>query len=280
MTTLRSLQHGKRLLTLDRPRVMGVLNVTPDSFSDGGQFHDLSSALRQADALVQAGADLLDIGGESTRPGAAAVSEQQEMDRVLPVLERVRATTDAWISVDTSSPAMMAAAVELGADMLNDVRALTRPGALEMAASLAVPVCLMHMRGEPTTMQTNPNYDNVVNQVLSYLSERAQVAQFAGVAAEQILLDPGFGFGKTLAHNLSLLRALPALLDLGYPVLTGMSRKTMIGDITGREVGRRLPGSLAAALLAAQQGAHIIRVHDVAETVDALAVWQAFEGRH
>lgn len=276
-TSAPLLASGDLALDLSTPTIMGVLNVTPDSFSDGGRYQTHAAAVTQAEAMLDAGASIIDIGGESTRPGAQPVSVQQELDRVLPVLEAVRARTDGWISVDTSSPEVMVAAVKAGANMLNDVRALTRPGALATAASLNLPVCLMHMQGQPEHMQNNPDYDDVVNQVMSYLGERATAAEKAGVSPRHILLDPGFGFGKTLAHNQSLLRALPVLKELGYPLLVGMSRKSMIGDMTGQPVSGRLAGSLAAAILAAQLGAHIIRVHDVAETRDALAVWRALE---
>ncbi|MEX0584700.1 MAG: dihydropteroate synthase [Natronospirillum sp.] len=266
-----------RVLDLRRPNVMGVVNVTPDSFSDGGQFQSTERAVAQAMALATAGATLLDLGGESTRPGAAPVSVEEELARVIPVVEAVRARTDVWISVDTSTAEVMRAAVTAGADMLNDVRALTRPGALEAAAELAVPVCLMHMRGEPATMQADPVYADVVQQVIGYLTERADAALQAGLARELLLFDPGFGFGKTLAHNLDLLRRLPEFVSLGYPLLVGLSRKSMLGTITGKPVEERLAASVAAAVLAAQGGAHIIRVHDVAATVDALAVQQALE---
>ena len=269
------LTHGDKTLDLTRPQVMGVLNVTPDSFSDGGRHNDPDAAVAQANAMLAAGATLIDVGGESTRPGAQPVSLAEELRRVLPVVEAVRRHTDAWISVDTSSPEVMVAAVEAGADMLNDVRAFTRPGALAQVAALQVPVCLMHMQGEPDRMQNDPRYSDVVNQVMAYLGERAVALRAAGVPSDRIVVDPGFGFGKTLAHNLDLLNALPMLSTLGYPVLVGMSRKSMIGDITGRPVAERTAGSVAAAMLAVQHGAAIVRVHDVAETVDALAIQRA-----
>lgn len=272
------LQRGERRLTLDRPHVMGVLNVTPDSFSDGGRFFQPGSAIDQAATMVEAGVDILDIGGESTRPGAQSVSVQEELDRVLPVLEHLRSRFDVWISVDTSTPELMRAAAAAGADMLNDVRALTRDGALATAAELGLPVCLMHMQGEPATMQQDPRYDDVVNQVAGYLLERRDAAVAAGVDATNILFDPGFGFGKTLEHNLALLRALPHLAESGHPLLAGLSRKSMLGKITGRTVDQRLGASVAAALLAVQRGAHIVRVHDVPDTVDALKVWHAVAG--
>ena len=271
------IEHKGRILDLSRPRVMGVVNVTPDSFSDGGRFFKPDAARAQVLSMLDAGVDIIDVGGESTRPGATPVSVQQELDRVLPVVELVRRESDVWISVDTSTPQVMQTSAEAGADLINDVRALTRDGALGMAALLDMPVCLMHMQGRPVDMQRNPQYDDVVTQVLGYLRERSQAALDAGVRAANVLLDPGFGFGKTLAHNLSLLQALPQLAELGYPVLVGMSRKSMLGEITGQPVEHRQAASVAVALLAAQRGAHIIRVHDVAETVDALAVLHAVE---
>ncbi|MFY0665785.1 MAG: dihydropteroate synthase [Natronospirillum sp.] len=271
------IEYKGRILDLSRPRVMGVVNVTPDSFSDGGRFFKPDAARAQVLSMLDAGVDIIDVGGESTRPGATPVSVQQELDRVLPVVELVRRESDVWISVDTSTPQVMQASAEAGADLINDVRALTRDGALSMAAQLDMPVCLMHMQGRPVDMQNNPQYDDVVAQVLGYLRERSQAALGAGVRSANVLLDPGFGFGKTLAHNLALLRALPQLSELGYPVLVGMSRKSMLGEITGQPVEHRQAASVAAALLAAQRGAHIIRVHDVAETVDALMVLHAVE---
>lgn len=269
--------HKDLVLDLTRPKVMGVVNVTPDSFSDGGQFSKPDAAHAQILSMLEAGVDIIDVGGESTRPGATPVSVQQELDRVLPVVELVRRESDVWISVDTSTPQVMQEAASAGANLINDVRALSREGALAAAVQLDMPVCLMHMQGRPADMQNNPQYDDVVAQVGGYLRERSQVALAAGMRSEQILVDPGFGFGKTLAHNLALLRALPQLAKLGYPVLAGMSRKSMLGEITGKPVEQRQAASVAAALLAAQRGANIVRVHDVAETVDALAVLYAVE---
>ncbi|WLD58730.1 dihydropteroate synthase [Salinispirillum sp. LH 10-3-1] len=269
--------HKDRVLDLSRPRVMGVVNVTPDSFSDGGRFFKPDAARAQVLSMLAAGVDIIDVGGESTRPGAKPVSVQQELDRVLPVVEMVRRETDVWVSVDTSTPQVMQEAAGAGANLINDVRALSRDGALEVAAQLNMPVCLMHMQGRPVDMQNNPQYDDVVAQVIGYLRERCQDALAAGIRSNNILVDPGFGFGKTLAHNLALLRALPLLAKLEYPVLVGMSRKSMLGDITGKPVEQRQAASVAAALMAALRGAHIIRVHDVAETVDALAVLHAIE---
>lgn len=259
-----------------RPLVMGVVNVTPDSFSDGGCFDQPEAAVAHALELLAQGADILDIGGESTRPGAQPVTAEQELARVIPVIQSLRAATDAPISIDTSKPAVMRAAVIAGADMINDVLALRSPGALETAAELAVPVCLMHMLGEPRTMQQDPRYERVVEDILDFFEGRIQACLDAGVAREHIVLDPGFGFGKTLDHNLSLLADFAEFNRLGYPVLAGLSRKSMLGSLTGRDrPEQRLAASIAGALLAAQNGAALLRVHDVAETVDALKIWLA-----
>ncbi|MBR9912932.1 MAG: dihydropteroate synthase [Gammaproteobacteria bacterium] len=278
MTSL--LRCGKRNLDLSRPAVMGILNTTPDSFSDGGQLQrdgalDLDSALARARDMVAAGADILDIGGESTRPGAEPVSVAEELRRVIPLVAAIDRELDVVISVDTSTPEVMHEAAAAGAGLINDVRALQRKGAMEAAAATGLPVCLMHMRGEPKTMQQQTDYQSVVAEVLDYLLGRAGAAQQAGISADRILLDPGFGFAKSLEQNLSLVRHLPELAKKGYPILVGMSRKSMLGPITGRDVDQRLAGSLALALLAAQSGAKIIRVHDVRETVDVLRVWSA-----
>jgi dihydropteroate synthase len=254
---------------------MGVLNVTPDSFSDGGRWDGRDAALRHAADMIHEGADIIDVGGESTRPGAVAVPEPQELDRVIPIVESLAGEFDVTLSVDTSKAAVMRAAVAAGAGMLNDVYALRQPGALEAAAELDVPVCLMHMQGEPRSMQVAPRYDDVVAEVERFLLERAGVAEAAGVPREHIVIDPGFGFGKSTAHNLALLRALPRLSRAGYPVLAGLSRKRILEALTGRPVEGRLAGSLALALVAARGGASIIRVHDVAETVDVLRVMAA-----
>ncbi|WP_207951982.1 dihydropteroate synthase [Pseudomaricurvus alcaniphilus] len=259
---------------------MGILNTTPDSFSDGGQLQrdgalDLDSALARARDMVAAGADILDIGGESTRPGAEPVSVAEELRRVIPLVAAIDRELDVVISVDTSTPEVMHEAAAAGAGLINDVRALQRKGAMEAAAATGLPVCLMHMRGEPKTMQQQTDYQSVVAEVLDYLLGRAGAAQQAGISADRILLDPGFGFAKSLEQNLSLVRHLPELAKKGYPILVGMSRKSMLGPITGRDVDQRLAGSLALALLAAQSGAKIIRVHDVRETVDVLRVWSA-----
>lgn len=261
-----------RSLDLSRPRVMGVINATPDSFSDGGCFFSRDDALRRAEVLAGEGADIIDVGGESTRPGAAAVSTHEEVDRVAPVVEAIASRLPLPVSVDTSKPEVMRAAVAAGAGMINDVRALRGRGAVEAAAGLGVPVCLMHMQGAPRTMQQAPAYQDVVSEVRDFLRERADACAAAGISRDRLLVDPGFGFGKTLAHNLALLGGLGALCDLGFPVLVGMSRKSMIGTLTGKPTDRRLAGSLAAAVLAVERGAALVRVHDVAETVDALRV--------
>jgi dihydropteroate synthase len=249
---------------------MGVVNVTPDSFSDGGRFLGVEEAIGQARRLAADGADILDIGGESTRPGAAPVSEAEELERVIPVLEKVR---DLCVSVDTRRPAVMKAALEAGASMINDVRALQEPGALDAVRDADCAVCLMHMQGEPATMQREPHYDDVVGEVRTFLKERVAAAERGAIARNRIVVDPGFGFGKTAQHNLVLLKRLDELSDL--PMVVGLSRKSTLGKLTGRPVGERLAGSLAMALLALERGATILRVHDVKETRDVIAVWQA-----
>lgn len=264
-----------KLLDLSRPRVMGILNVTPDSFSDGGRYLTADDAMRQAERMIAEGADLLDIGGESTRPGAQAVSLTEEMDRVLPVVERLSQNFDTPISVDTSKPDLMRAAVTAGASMINDVTALSEPGAIAAVAAGGVPVCLMHMQGEPRTMQASPQYDDVVADIIKYLTERIAACEAGGIPRSRLLVDPGFGFGKTIEHNLQLLRGLEAFRTLGVPLLVGISRKSMLGVVTGRPVEERLPASIAAAVIAIERGARIVRVHDVAATVDAVAIWQA-----
>jgi dihydropteroate synthase len=261
--------------TNGRCLVMGVLNVTPDSFSDGGRYLGVADALEQASRMVGEGADILDIGGESTRPGASAVSAAEELERIIPVIERLRVEFDVPISVDTSKAEVMRAAVLAGATMINDVCALQSPGSMDVAAELAVPVCLMHMLGEPRTMQDAPEYADVVDDVCQFLQNRIDACLAAGISRARVIVDPGFGFGKTLAHNLALLRNLDRIAALGYPVLAGLSRKSMLGQILDRPVDKRLYGGLAMAILARQKGAAIIRVHDVAETVDALRVLAA-----
>lgn len=279
-STPTSLRCGTHLLDLSQPVVMGILNTTPDSFSDGGRYYtnnqlSLDLVIRRAEQMLQQGAKIIDVGGESTRPGAPAVSEQEELDRVIPVVEAIVNQLGALVSVDTSTARVITESAKSGAGLINDVRALQRPGALEAAVAARLPVCLMHMQGEPDTMQNNPSYDDVVAQVLSFLQARTAACLAAGIAQDQILLDPGFGFGKTLAHNLALLRRLPEIARIGYPVLVGMSRKSMVAQLLGRPVDQRLAGSLALAMLAAERGAAIIRVHDVAPTADVLKVLAA-----
>ena len=276
--TVPVLTCGARELRLDRPRIMAIVNVTPDSFSDGGRQDTTAQAVAHALRLVEQGADMLDIGGESTRPGAAPVPLQVELDRVIPVIETLARRVEVPISVDTFKPEVMHAAVAAGAGFINDVHALRREGALQAAAELGVPVCLMHMPGNPQTMQQNVHYDDVVAEVHRFLVERLFACEMAGIAKTNLVVDPGFGFGKHLEHNLALLANLDRFRTLGVPVLAGVSRKAMIGQITDREVGERMAGSAAAALLAAQNGASIIRVHDVPETRDALAVLVAVQG--
>ncbi len=276
------LECGNRILDLSKPVVMGILNATPDSFSDGGQLLqdrkiNLDVALKRAREMVEAGAGILDVGGESTRPGADVVSEAEELDRVMPLVEAIAAELDVVISVDTSTPQVMREAAAAGAGLINDVRSLERTGAMEVAVETGLPVCIMHMQGDPQTMQQRPAYDSVVAEVQQYLRERAALLLKAGVAQHKIVIDPGYGFGKTLDHNLELLKRLPEFVGMGFPVLAGLSRKSVIGHVLGRDVGQRLAGSLSAALLAAQAGAHIIRVHDVSETVDVLKFWQAVQ---
>jgi len=264
-----------KVLDLSQPAVMGVLNVTPDSFSDGGHYLQLADALRRAEAMVEEGAALIDVGGESTRPGAPPVSVQEELDRVLPVVERLARELPVPISVDTSKPEVIRAAARAGAGLINDVRALRLPGALEAAVASGLPVCLMHMQGEPGMMQQQPTYADVVAEVLAFLIERVHVCESAGIPRERILVDPGFGFGKTLDHNLLLLRHLDRFTDLAAGILVGVSRKSMIGALLNAPVGERLSGGLAAAVIACWQGANVIRAHDVRETVQALCVCAA-----
>lgn len=275
--TFDRLPCGSRFLDLSRPQVMGILNVTPDSFSDGGRYGQRDAALRHAEAMLRAGATLIDVGGESTRPGARAVSPVEELERVAPIVEAIAAELDVIISVDTSTPAVMRETARLGAGLINDVRSLQRDGALDAAADTGLPVCLMHMRGEPSTMQQDPQYADVVVEVRDFLLERMAACAAAGIVAERIILDPGFGFAKTLAHNLSLFKHLKTLHALGRPLLVGASRKSMIGKVLGHEVGERLYGSLALAALAVSKGAHILRVHDVEETVDVVRMIAAVE---
>ena len=264
----------QKLLTGDRPIVLGIVNVTPNSFSDGGEFFDRSRAIEHAFRLHEEGADVVDVGGESTRPGAEPVPAEEELARVMPILEACVAA-GIPVSIDTLKPGVMRAAIAAGCAVVNDVNAFRAPGAVEAVAQADVGVIAMHMQGTPATMQQSPRYGDVVAEVAAFLAERARALEAAGVASERIVLDPGFGFGKTLEHNRTLFRGLPAIAALGYPVLAGVSRKRMIGDITGRPVAERAPGSIVAAVLAVQNGARLLRVHDVRETVDALAIWAA-----
>ena len=265
-----------RLLRLDRPRVVGILNLTPDSFSDDGIHGDVDEAVAHGLRMVEEGADMLDVGGQSTRPGAEEVPVEEELRRVLPVIEQLSAQGAVPISIDTSRPEVMRAAVAAGAGMINDVHALRRDGAMEAVAELGVPVCLMHMLGEPRSMQDNPQYDDVIGEVHRFLTDRLFACELAGIDRRKVLVDPGFGFGKTLEHNLALLCALERFANLGAGVYAGLSRKRMIGTLTGRATpADRAAGSAAAALIAVQRGARMVRVHDVRSTLDALAVWQA-----
>jgi dihydropteroate synthase len=272
------LRCGRHSLDLARPLVMGILNVTPDSFSDGGRFVEREHALAHARRMRDDGADLIDIGGESSRPGASPVTEGEELDRVLPLVEAL-AGEGFPLAVDTRKPAVMRAAAAAGAAMINDIGALTAPGAIEACAQSGVGVCLMHMQREPQTMQAAPDYDDVVAEVRAFLEARIRACLAAGIARECIAIDPGFGFGKTLAHNLQLLRSMGTFAATGFPVVAGLSRKSSLGAITGRSVDERVSASVAAALAAVARGAAIVRVHDVRETVDALRVWRAVEGR-
>ncbi len=274
-TTTPTLDCRGRLLVLDRPRIVGIVNVTPDSFSDGGQHTQVDAAIEHALRLVDEGADALDVGGESTRPGAVDVDVDKELSRVLPVIGHLSSRTHVPIWIDTSKPEVMRAAVAAGACGINDVYALRREGALQAAAELNVPVCLMHMQGEPRSMQADPNYEDVVADVHRFLAERIFACEMSGIDKKRLVVDPGFGFGKTLEHNLRLLAELERFADLGVPILAGLSRKAMLGALTGRAVDQRATASAAAALIAAQNGAMLLRVHDVAATRDALAVWQA-----
>ncbi len=279
---MTQLKCGTKMLDLSRPAVMGILNITPDSFSDGGQLYsdgqlDQSKTLHAVETMLADGADIIDIGGESTRPGASPVSVEQELDRVMPIINAVKQRFDCLVSVDTSTAAVIKQVASVGANIINDVRALQREGALQAAAASGLPVCLMHMQNQPGSMQKNPEYADVVGEVLAFLAQRKKDCIGAGIAADQIMLDPGFGFGKTLAHNLTLFNALHQFSASGHPVLVGVSRKTMIGQMLGSTVDQRLIGSVTMAILAAQQisaakGALILRVHDVKETVQALNV--------
>lgn len=271
------LYANNKSLDLNIPQIMGILNFTPDSFSDSGQFFALDKALFHVEQMLDEGATIIDIGGESTRPNADEVSEQEELARVVPLVEAVRARFDCWISVDTSKAIVMQEAAKVGMDIINDIRALQEPHALETAAQLDLPVCIMHMQGQPRTMQANPHYDDVVSEVLAFLRHRTDECLAAGVKKENLIWDMGFGFGKTVQHNYQLLKNLPHFCEQGYPVLAGLSRKSMIGAVLDKPVDQRVFGSAAGALIAAQKGATILRVHDVAATADILKIWQATE---
>ena len=269
------LYANNKCLDLSFPQIMGILNFTPDSFSDSGQFFSLDKALFQVEKMLKEGATIIDIGGESTRPMAEEVSEAEELQRVIPLVEAVQKRFDCWISVDTSKAIVMQEAAKIGMDLINDIRALREPGALEIAGQLNLPTCIMHMQGQPRTMQANPHYDDVVQDVYQFLIDRTQACLAAGIAKENIIWDMGFGFGKTVQHNYKLLQQLAYFCESGYPVLAGLSRKSMIGAVLDKPVTERVVGSVAGALIAAQNGATILRVHDVAATADALKVWQA-----
>lgn len=268
--------HNK-LLDLSTPQIMGILNVTPDSFSDSGRFFQHDKALFQVEKMLQEGATIIDIGGESTRPNADEVSEQEELNRVIPLVEAVRKRFDCWISVDTSKAVVMREAEKVGVDLINDIRALQEPNALTTASELALPVCIMHMQGQPRTMQTNPHYDDVVKEVFEFLHKHTETCLKAGIKKDNLIWDMGFGFGKTVEHNYQLLKHLAVFCESGYPVLAGLSRKSMIGAVLDKPVDQRAIGSAAGALIAAQKGASILRVHDVAATADVLKIWQATE---
>ena len=268
---------GRFTLDLSQCRVMGIVNVTPDSFSDGGQYAAVEAAVAHAKSLLAQGADILDIGGESTRPGATPVTLEEELQRVIPVIESLASDCSVPISIDTYKPEVMRAAIASGATLINDINGLQAPGALEVVAQHDVGVCIMHMQGNPQTMQLNPHYDNVVNEVSAFLRQQAERLLAMGVSQSRIVLDPGFGFGKRTVHNLALIRALPELRALGYPLLVGLSRKSVLGQVVGAEPADRLPASIAASVIAAMKGASVVRVHDVKSTVDALKMVQAVE---
>ncbi|MEZ8632767.1 dihydropteroate synthase [Vibrio lentus] len=274
------LQANNKTLLLNRPHVMGILNVTPDSFSDGGQFNSLEKALQQAERMIKAGVSIIDIGGESTRPGAPEVTLEDELSRVIPAIKAIRANFDVWISIDTSKAEVMRQAVEAGADLINDVRALQEPGALEAAAQAQVPVCLMHMKGQPRTMQANPSYDDVFTDVEDFLKERVEACESVGIPKERLILDPGFGFGKTIEHNYHLLAHLEKFHTLGLPILAGISRKSMIFKLLDKAPADCMVGSVTCATIAAMKGAQIIRVHDVEDTLEAMKIIEVMNNNH
>ncbi|MEZ8482284.1 dihydropteroate synthase [Vibrio splendidus] len=274
------LKANNKTLVLDRPHVMGILNVTPDSFSDGGKFNSLDNALLQAERMIQAGVSIIDIGGESTRPGAPDVSLEEELARVIPAIKAIRAKFDVWISIDTSKAEVMRQAVEAGADLINDVRALQEPGAIQAAAEANVPVCLMHMKGQPRTMQASPVYDDVLMDVEAFLQERVEACEAVGISKEQLILDPGFGFGKTIEHNYHLLAHLEKFHTFGLPVLAGMSRKSMIFKLLDKAPANCMVASVTCATIAAMKGAQIIRVHDVEDTLEAMKIIEVMNNNH
>lgn len=274
------LYANNKQLDLSVPQVMGIINVTPDSFSDGGKFNSVDSALEQAKKMIAAGATILDIGGESTRPGAPDVELEEELNRVVPVIEAIRAHSQIWISIDTSKAEVMRQAVQAGADIINDVRALQEPGALEAAAEANVPVCLMHMQGQPRTMQSAPHYEDILSDISQFLEERVRACESVGIAKEQLILDPGFGFGKTLAHNYHLLAHLEQFHQLGLPLLAGMSRKSMIFKVLDKKPADCTVASVTCATIAAMKGAQILRVHDVDETIEAMKMVQMVQANH
>ncbi|QLB17018.1 dihydropteroate synthase [Mannheimia varigena] len=271
----KNFQKNDRLLDLTKPQIMGILNFTPDSFSDSGKFFSLDKALFQVEKMLNEGASIIDVGGESTRPNAAIITLEEELERVVPVVEAIHNRFDCLISVDSSKAEVFKQAAKVGMDIINDIRALTEPNALETAAELGLPVCLMHMQGNPQTMQQKPEYDDVLEEVADFLNQRIFACMTAGIPREHIILDPGFGFGKTVKHNYQLLKHFKAFVDSGFPVLAGLSRKSMIGAVLDKPVEQRVVGSVTAALIAAQNGAKILRVHDVAETADMLKIWHA-----
>ncbi|ROV60913.1 dihydropteroate synthase [Vibrio ponticus] len=263
---------NNKTLDLSTPQVMAILNVTPDSFSDGGKFNSLENALQQAEKMIAAGVSIIDIGGESTRPGAPDVSLEEELARVIPVIKAIRAKHDVWISIDTSKAEVMRQAIEAGADLINDVRALQEPGALEVAAHAGVPICLMHMQGQPRTMQTNPHYEDLIQEVTAFLQERVAACEAVGIKSDKLILDPGFGFGKTLEHNYHMLANLEAFHQFGLPILAGMSRKSMLFKLLDKTPAECVAASVSCATIAAMKGAQIIRVHDFEQTLDAVKV--------
>ncbi|MEZ8099772.1 dihydropteroate synthase [Vibrio bivalvicida] len=274
------LKANNKTLDLSHPQVMGILNVTPDSFSDGGKFRTLADALAQAQRMIDVGVTIIDIGGESTRPGAPDVELEEELQRVIPVIEAIRAQSDVWISVDTSKPEVMRQAAEAGADIINDVRALQEPGALEVAAKTGLPICLMHMQGQPRTMQSNPHYDDLLKEVGEFLQQRIKACAEVGIEREKLILDPGFGFGKTLEHNYQMLSHLEEFHQFGLPILAGMSRKSMIFKLLDKAPAQCVAASVSCATIAAMKGAQIIRVHDFEQTLDAMKIVSMTKANH